>query len=132
MAYDGLLIFKQPFRTDSGVPSGAALRLSVRDFATEELSRGHTGLHHEIFITSEQLCNFLSRAEARQQAQTQQQGSVNRIRPGYLKRPRSPTPCEGLSSEGGKYIKKREGKRGRQDSDHRPSSSSGESKGELH
>ncbi|EKV12111.1 hypothetical protein PDIG_46470 [Penicillium digitatum PHI26] len=36
------VIEAQPFRTDSGLPTeGTVLRLSLRDFATEELARGH-------------------------------------------------------------------------------------------
>src|SRR4051812_571484 len=77
---------KQPFRKDSRLPTeGTALRLSLRDFATEELARGHIDLEREIVITSMQLCDFLTSAEARQQVQTQHQGSINRIRPGALK-----------------------------------------------
>ncbi|KAJ6033758.1 hypothetical protein N7444_011529 [Penicillium canescens] len=87
------VIEAQPFRTDSGLPTeGIALRLSLRDFATEELARDHVGLEREIVITSKQLWDFLSSAEARQQIQTQHKGSINRIRPGALKRRRPQTP----------------------------------------
>ncbi|KAJ6160271.1 hypothetical protein N7470_004879 [Penicillium chermesinum] len=87
------VIDAQPFRTDTGDPAeGIALRLSLRDFATEELSQGKAGLDYEILVTSKQLCEFLSSAEARQQVQTQRQGSINRIRPGALKRRRPQTP----------------------------------------
>lgn len=128
-----VLIIKQPFQTDSGLPTeGTVLRLSLKDFATEELARGHVGLDREILITSKQLCDFLLSAEARQQAQTQQQGSINRIRPGALKRRRPQTPPEQLSSEDeGSIERKRGSKRGRQSSDYRPSSSSVDSKGDL-
>lgn len=129
-----MLIIEQPFRTDSGLPTeGTVLRLSLRDFATEELARGHVeDLDREILITSKQLCDFLSSAEVRQQAQTKQRGSINRIRPGALKRRRPQTPPEQLSSEDeGSIERKRESKRGRQSSDYFPSSSSADSKGEL-
>lgn len=90
------------------------------------------GLDREIVITSKQLCDFLSSAEARQQVQMKQLGSVNRIRPGALKRRRPHTPPEQLSSEDeGSVDRARESKRGRQSSDYHPSSSSGDSKGEL-
>ncbi|KAJ6057048.1 hypothetical protein N7460_000322 [Penicillium canescens] len=128
------VIEAQPFRTDSGLPTeGIALRLSLRDFATEELARDHVGLEREIVITSKQLWDFLSSAEARQQIQTQHKGSINRIRPGALKRRRPQTPPEQLSSEDeGSVTRGREIKRGRQSSDYRPSSSPGDSTSELH
>ncbi|KAF3006198.1 hypothetical protein E8E15_001556 [Penicillium rubens] len=127
------VIDAKPFRTDSGLPAdGTALQLSLRDFATEELSRGHVSLDREIVITSKQLCDFLSVGEARQQVQAKQQGSINRIRPGALKRRRPQTPPDQLSSEDeGSAEITRESKRGRQSSDYRPSSSSDESKREL-
>lgn len=129
-----MLTDEQPFRTDSGLPAeGTTLRLSLRDFATEELSRGHGGLDREILITSKQLCDFLSSAEARQQVQTQHQGSINRMRPGALKRRRPHTPPEQATSEDEESIgRKKERKRGRQSSNYRPSSSSEDSKSELH
>lgn len=122
----------QPFRTDSGLPvEGGLIQLSLEDFATEDLCRGRAGLDRQILITSEQLCDFLSSAEARQQTQTQFQGSINRVRPGVLKRRRPHTPPEQPSSEDdGSVEKERESKRGRRSSDYRPSSSE-DSKSEL-
>ncbi|KAJ5815171.1 hypothetical protein N7474_006948 [Penicillium riverlandense] len=130
----GIYNDKQPFRTDSGFPAeGTTPRLSLRDFVTEELSRGPAGLEREILITSKQLCDFLSSAEARQQLQTQHHGSINRIRPGTLKRRRPQTPPEQPSSEDeGSGEGRRESKSRRQSSDYRPGSSSGDSKSELH
>ena len=117
----------QPFRTDTGDPAeGTAFRLSLRDFATEELTRGQTGLDCEILVTSKQLCEFLSGAEARQQVQTQRQGSINQIRPGALKRRRPQTPPDQPSSDESSIERNREYKRGRQSSDYRPDSSSGD------
>ncbi|KAJ6069163.1 hypothetical protein N7499_011050 [Penicillium canescens] len=120
------IVEAEPFRMDTGIPAErTGLRLSLSDFATEELSQGHVGLDQEIFITSEQLCDFLSSAESRQQAQALYQGSINQIRPGALKRRRLETPPELPSSEDeGSIEKNRESKRGRQSSDFRPSSSS--------
>ncbi|KAJ5531289.1 hypothetical protein N7527_004682, partial [Penicillium freii] len=91
--------------TDSGFPTEeTVLRLSLKDFATEELAQGYT----------------------------QQQGSINRIRPGTLKRRRPQTPPKQLSSEDkGSIKRKRESKRRHQSSDYRPSSSSVDSKGDL-
>lgn len=88
------------------------------------------GLDREILITSKQLCDFLSSAEARQQIQTQQQGSINKMRPGALKRRRPQTPPDQLSSEEDESVEKKI-KYERQSSDYIPSSSSGDSKGEL-
>ncbi|KAJ9483764.1 hypothetical protein VN97_g9621 [Penicillium thymicola] len=114
-----------PFRADSGLPVEAtALRLSLRDFATEDLSREYISLDREFTITSRQLCDFLSRAEEEQRAQTLQQGSTNRLRPGARKRRRPQTPPEHPSSEEeGSVEKNRESKRGRLSSDFRPDSS---------
>ncbi|KAH8431861.1 uncharacterized protein LDX57_009512 [Aspergillus melleus] len=122
-----------PFRTESGLPvEGAALQLSLRDFATEELSRGHTSIDQEIFITSDQLCAFLSRAEEEQRGQMLHQGSINSLRPGARKRRRSPPPPDQPSSdEEGSGESEREYKRGRQSSDFCPDSSSGDLEGEL-
>lgn len=122
------VIEAKPFRTDTGIPAtGTALRLSLKDFATEELSQGQPELDQEIIITSEQLCDFLSSAESRHQSQTRYQGSINRIRPGVLKRRRAQTPPERLSSEDEVYHERRQSKRGRQSSDYHPSSSSDQS-----
>ncbi|CAG7921676.1 unnamed protein product [Penicillium olsonii] len=94
-----------PFRTNSGLlTEDTALRLSLRDFATEDLSRGQVDLGREILITSKQLCDFLSSAEARQQMQTQRQGSIDRIRPGALKRRRPQTPPEQLISDDEGFV----------------------------
>ncbi|CAG8250476.1 unnamed protein product [Penicillium salamii] len=63
---DGVEEFR-PFRIDSGLPTKETmLRLSLRDFAIEELLRGNIGLDREIIITSKQLCDYLSGVEARQ------------------------------------------------------------------
>ena len=70
------------------------LRLSLRDFATEELSRGLVGLQGEILITSEQLCEFLASAEEMHKMQMQHQGSVSPLRPGILKLHRPQTARE--------------------------------------
>lgn len=117
-----MLIAVQPFRIDTGIPAeGTALRLSLKDFATEELSQSQATLNQEIIIT-------LSGAESRHQSQTRHQGSINRIWPGVLKRRRAQTPSERLSSEDEEHIERgREIKRGRRSSDNHPSSSPGES-----
>ncbi|KAJ5378466.1 hypothetical protein N7509_011585, partial [Penicillium cosmopolitanum] len=89
-----------PFRTDCGLPiEETALRLSLRDFATQELSQGLTSLNQDFSITSTQLCDFLSRAKEEQPGQMLLQGSINRLRPGAGKRRRPQTPPEQPSSE---------------------------------
>ncbi|KAJ5772481.1 hypothetical protein N7520_003010 [Penicillium odoratum] len=91
-----------PFWTDAGIPAeGTTLPLSLGDFKTEELPQDVTGpgLDKDILITSGQLYNFPSSAESRQQAHTKKQGSINRIRPGALKRRRPGNPSEQLSSD---------------------------------
>ncbi|CDM28466.1 unnamed protein product [Penicillium roqueforti FM164] len=94
------VIEAQAFRTDSGFPTAAtALRLFLRDFATDELTPGHVDLDREVLITSKQLFDFLLSAEARQQAHTQHQGSTNRLRPGALKRRHFQTHFQQLTSE---------------------------------
>ncbi|KAJ5644232.1 uncharacterized protein N7484_006739 [Penicillium longicatenatum] len=100
------VISAEPFRTETGSPiKDIALRLSLRDFATEELSQGLIGVNEEILITSEQLC------------------STNQVPPGFLKRRRPRTPPEQLSSEED-IERNRKSKRGRHSSDFHPSSSS--------
>ena len=123
------LIHEQPFRTDSGLPvEGMGLQLSLRDFATEELSRGQPGLDSQILVTSKQLCDFLTSAEERQHIQTQHQGSVNRIRQGAIKRRRPQTPPDQPSSEDDTSTEnRRQAKRTRQSSEFCPSSSAEES-----
>lgn len=127
------VIEARPFRTETGCAvEGTELRLPLRDFGTDELSHGQKGLDQEIILTSNQLCQFLASAEARQNIQTQHQGSINRIRPGALKRRRPQTPPEHLSEEESSIEMGREKKRGRQSSDFRPGSSSGDSNKDLH
>ncbi|KAJ5096708.1 hypothetical protein N7456_007429 [Penicillium angulare] len=108
------------FRTDAGLPTdGVTLRIPLKNFATENLTKGDTNLNKGIYITSTQLCEFLLRAESEQRMETLQQGSTNQLRPGAGKRRRSQTPPEQLSSG--------EDQRGRLGIDLRLHSSSGSS-----
>lgn len=121
------LTINQAFRTDDGTPvEDTMLRLSLRDFATDSLLEEYADINQEVVITAQQLCAFLQSAEARQAAQLHHEGSVNRIRPGVLKRRRRTTPSDATSSED-EPTSERERKRGRSDSDYHPSSLSGES-----
>ncbi|KAH3055757.1 hypothetical protein KXW16_006504 [Aspergillus fumigatus] len=108
------------FRTNDGQPSELdSLRLNLKDFATVELTRSYPNLDsQEIIISSKQLCEFLSRAESRQETEERRNGSTNRIRSGVQKRRRPSTPDS--DSQTGE-----ENKRGRyDDSEYHPSSSS--------
>lgn len=95
-----------------------------------ELTQGRPYLDQEIVVSSEQLCKFLSTAEARQQQEVQlePQGSVNTLPRGTRKRRRSSTPPDRTDSEDegaleDRKIESRKSKRGRRDSsDYCPSS----------
>ncbi|OQE16603.1 hypothetical protein PENFLA_c027G04995 [Penicillium flavigenum] len=94
------MIQDKQFRTNSGVPAeGEAFRLSLRDFGVEELAQDYAELDQEIVITSEQLCDFLSSAEAHEEKITRFEGSVGQIPPGAVKRYRSQIPLEQQISE---------------------------------
>ncbi|KGO78440.1 hypothetical protein PITC_069030 [Penicillium italicum] len=130
---DGVIEFRstpivkaQTFRTSDGHPvEEAALRLMLKDFGTEELTRGRPELNQEVTISSEQLCCFLSEAEARQKVYTRRVGSKNKVLPGAKKRRRSETPPDHLSSdESTSKTTGRDSKRGRLESDYSPSSPS--------
>lgn len=94
-----------------------------------ELTNGHPYLEHEILVSSEQLCEFLSSAEARQRQEVQgiPQGSVNKMRPGARKRRRPSTPLDGTDAEDESEPENKKSKRGRHDSsDYRSGSLSGD------
>ncbi|KAH3169823.1 hypothetical protein KXW84_003764 [Aspergillus fumigatus] len=119
----------QAFRTDDGQPvEPTSLRLMLKDFATEELTRNCPNLEQEIVLSSEDLCGFLADAEARQTAQERQSGSVNRLSPGVRKRRRSETP-DGVSSDVEAHPEDNVRKRSRYESDYVPSSPSADSNG---
>ncbi|GFF93362.1 hypothetical protein IFM53868_07160 [Aspergillus udagawae] len=107
------------FRTDDGQPlETKSLRLNLKDFTTVDLTRNYAGLDNlEVIISSKQLCEFLARAELRQETEERRTGSINRIRPGVQKRRRPSTPDSDTQSE-------EERKRARyNDSEYHPSSS---------
>lgn len=94
-----------------------------------ELTNGYPNLEHEILVSSEQLCEFLTSAEARQRQEVQgtPQGSVNKMRPGAQKRRRPSTPLDGTDPEDETVPENRKSKRARHDSsDYRSSSLSGD------
>lgn len=99
-----------------------ALRLTLRDFAPEQLTQGCPDLDREIIVSSEQLCGFLAEAEARQQAGTQHTGCMDSVRPGALKRRRYRTPPDEISDDEAS-CEERKSKRDRRDSDYRPRAS---------
>lgn len=119
-----MLIDLKVFRTSDGHPlKEAALRLMLKDFGTEDLTRGRPELSQEVTISSEQLCCFLSEAEARQEGYARRVGSKNNVLPGAKKRRRSETPPDHLSSDESIFrAAGRDSKRGRLDSDYSPSS----------
>ena len=101
----------------------AALRLPFKDFGTEDLTRGRPELSQEVTISSEQLCCFLSEAEARQEGYARRVSSKNKVLLGAKKRRRSQTPPDHLSSDESIFrAAGRDSKRGRLDSDYSPSS----------
>ncbi|CAG7924591.1 unnamed protein product [Penicillium olsonii] len=94
---------KAPFRTESGLPiddsKQPALQLSLRDFAPKSISQKYPNLDQDILISSKELCDFLSSAEAEHQKQLLGQGVEEPLSPDTRKRRRAQTPSEQLSSE---------------------------------
>ncbi|CAG8181967.1 unnamed protein product [Penicillium salamii] len=108
------VIETMPFRTESGLPveeAQPALQLSLRDFAPKSISQKYPDLDQDICISSRELCDFLSSAEAAHQKQLLDQGVGETLSPGTRKRRRVQTPPEQLSSE--EELPKNAMKRGR-------------------
>lgn len=105
-----------------------ALRLLVKDLATEELAQGCPNLGQGIVISSQLLCRFLQITEARQPFQEEHAGSTNKLRQEALKRRRSETPPDNVRPDDeAKFqaAEKRVEKRGCCNNlDYRPNSSS--------
>lgn len=79
----------QSFRTASGLPAEeSAFRLSLRDFGPTSISQEYTDLDQYISISSSQLCDFLSYAEAEYQQEVLDEGIVDPFPPGKRKRRR--------------------------------------------
>ncbi|CAG7961370.1 unnamed protein product [Penicillium olsonii] len=97
------VIEMMPFRTESGLPVDDSkqppLQLSLRDFAPKTISQKYPNLDQDILISSKELCDFLSSAEAAHQKQLLGQGVEEPLSPGTRKRCRAQTPSEELSSE---------------------------------
>ena len=85
------------FRDDQGNPtSHAGLRLRLQDFAYQELAQQEIGDYdQELTVSSEQLCEYLTVAEAKMQA-VESLGQ-HAIGPGVKKRKRSETPPEQIA-----------------------------------
>ncbi|KAF2454277.1 hypothetical protein BDY21DRAFT_423847 [Lineolata rhizophorae] len=87
------------FRDDQGHPTDhPGLRLYLSDFAHAGLARVQLGSHNrELFISTEQLCEFLTAAEVK----VHQRGSLSKdqLAPGVKKRKRLETPPEEVTSE---------------------------------
>ncbi|EKV12619.1 hypothetical protein PDIG_42200 [Penicillium digitatum PHI26] len=93
-----------PFRTASGHPADEsaeepALQLALRDFGPTSISQEYADLDQIIMISSRQLCDFLSYAEAEYQQEVLDEGIVDPFPPGKRKRRRPQTPPENISSE---------------------------------
>ncbi|KAJ5551683.1 hypothetical protein N7535_000373 [Penicillium sp. DV-2018c] len=96
------VIEMMPFRTESGLPvdepKQPALQLSLRDFAPENISQKYPGLDQDILISSRELCDLLTSAEAEHQKQLLDQGVEAPLSPDRRKRRRVQTSPEPLSS----------------------------------
>ncbi|KAL4801675.1 hypothetical protein BDV18DRAFT_71757 [Aspergillus unguis] len=118
---------KQVFRTTDGLPTESTpLVLKLKEFATENETRGYSDLDQEINISARDLCDYLDFAEARQKGQEQGEGSVKVMPKGTRKRRRAETPPDKLNSEDEatfQALEESDRKRVR-DSDYRPGSSS--------
>ncbi|KAJ5943794.1 hypothetical protein N7516_003962 [Penicillium verrucosum] len=84
----------QPFRTESGPPveepKQPSLQLSLGDFAPKSISQKYPDLDQDIVISSRELCDFISSAEAEHQKQLLDQGVDEPLSPGTRKRRRVP------------------------------------------
>ncbi|KOS42784.1 hypothetical protein ACN38_g6329 [Penicillium nordicum] len=61
------IIEAEVFRKNDGIPAeGVTLQIPLREFVLEELSQSYGDIEQVIRILSQQLCDFLSSAEARQ------------------------------------------------------------------
>ncbi|KAK4981164.1 hypothetical protein LTR66_001493 [Elasticomyces elasticus] len=91
-------IENEAFRDDQGNPTNhPGLRLRLKDFAYEELSRSNIGNDdREIVVSAQQLCQYLAEAESR--AQGQELLGKHTIPSGIRKRKRSETPAEEVDS----------------------------------
>jgi hypothetical protein len=97
----------QIFRDEDGKPNtapGSGLRIELKDFACEELSRDVQGF---LEIDSATLCRMLERAEKRYEMLKRKEGSRPSAIQASRKRRRERTPIEELDSgddEGGGQV----------------------------
>ncbi|KAL6229223.1 hypothetical protein BDW75DRAFT_245926 [Aspergillus navahoensis] len=116
---------EQVFRTTNGLPAESApLTLKLKDFATENETRGYSDLDQEIKISARDLCCYLDFAEERQEGQEQREGSVKTLPEGTRKRRRAETPPDNINSDDEttfQALEESDTKRVR-DSDYRPGS----------
>jgi hypothetical protein len=89
----------QVFRDESGDPNispDAGLKLELKDFAPEDMTKGISG---SFLIDAAMLCQFLNEAEREEQETKEERGVVQRLLPGAKKRRREKTPPEEISSD---------------------------------
>lgn len=116
--------FHQLFRNDDGTfADGEGLRLSLRDFANEEIAEdlGNESSVPAITIPSARLFRYLVDAEQCEQGPPMSRRSKHTLRPGTIKRPRSETSQEEDGSDSSDPDK-REIKRHALDLEYEPSS----------
>ena len=82
--------------TDGSVHVVIGLRLELKDFAPEDLTKGISG---SFLINSTILCQFLNEAEQREQNTKEKRGLVEYLLPGIKKRRREETLLEEVSSD---------------------------------
>ncbi len=84
-----ILNFCQVFRNDDGTRNNnpeAGLRLSVSEFAAEDLTKNFDDLSASIFISAQDLCRYLDNAERKASIINQQTGWVNNKLAGWTAR----------------------------------------------
>lgn len=88
------------FRNENGTASGTpGIRLQLQDFANEELAEDIRTKDREISISSETLCLYLAYAERCDRGPSPNPRSISTMRRDAVKRPRSETPPDTLTSD---------------------------------
>jgi hypothetical protein len=97
----------QEFRDKAGAVNTspkAGLHLQLSNFAPNVIVREYANLRGEIFISCQQLSEFLSSSESKAAKKKQGTGRVDTSQAGVKKRRRTETPPDELDTEDEKYF----------------------------
>lgn len=102
----------QEFRNELGtMPEDTAntgLELQLQDFASEALTENSQFTAQRVFISSNTLYSFLTRAQNYEKQIKEMKGTMSPLRPGARKRPRQKTPPDELKSDDERRFLKHE------------------------